>query len=547
MFLSFRVFVEAELLSKSYAFIGGTAIFCITTLLISDKRRMDIDAIAFLLLSFIGYLLLMTVISPSKSSNIHILLLTSFVLLFGSFRLIPNECAKNIDLIILWTCIAQACYGLLQYAGVLHTYEAFRITGSFDNTAGFAACLVSGFPFALSSSYANHWKKRSGIIALPTISIAILLSGSRSGIIAIVIVSGVFFANKYYETIRKHGRLLILAFMFACVIGAGLFLMRKDSSMGRISVWKNSCEMIKENPIFGGGAGSFMANYMSYQANYFERHINDSGARLADNITHPFNEYLMLTVEYGAVGLLLLLAMIFVIIAGRKQITDYHLCLLAIGIFACFSYPLRYTFVVAVIAYCLANIKSTNTFVVPIDIWSKSICVILSGSALVFCAKDIEFERQWGLMAQKLQSETTEQTLAEYEKLYRIWNGDPLFLYNYGAGLHVTKQYSKSNRIMNECAEYFNNYDVQMIIAGNYEKLNVIDDAEAHYLRAAYMCPNRFMPLYRLMLLYKSSGQDEKATRIAREIISKPIKINSSIVSRIKKSARDHVGECAVR
>jgi hypothetical protein len=37
-------------------------------------------------------------------------------------------------------------YGILQYSGVLHGNGGFRITGSFDNPAGFAASLCAGLP-----------------------------------------------------------------------------------------------------------------------------------------------------------------------------------------------------------------------------------------------------------------------------------------------------------------------------------------------------------------------------------------------------------------
>jgi hypothetical protein len=42
-----------------------------------------------------------------------------------------------------------AFYGLLQYAGALSSANSFRITGSFDNPAGFAAALACVFPYVL--------------------------------------------------------------------------------------------------------------------------------------------------------------------------------------------------------------------------------------------------------------------------------------------------------------------------------------------------------------------------------------------------------------
>ena len=47
---------------------------------------------------------------------------------------------------------------------------------------------------------------------------------------------------------------------------------------------------------------------MDYQAAYFEKHPNSRFALLADNVKHPFNEYLSITVQFGLIGLLILLS-----------------------------------------------------------------------------------------------------------------------------------------------------------------------------------------------------------------------------------------------
>jgi hypothetical protein len=48
---------------------------------------------------------------------------------------------------IIISCALQALYGILQYWGVLQCTSSFRITGSFDNPAGFASSLCAGIPF----------------------------------------------------------------------------------------------------------------------------------------------------------------------------------------------------------------------------------------------------------------------------------------------------------------------------------------------------------------------------------------------------------------
>ena len=49
--------------------------------------------------------------------------------------------------IIVFSCWLQAVCGILQYVGLFSSHVTFRVTGSFDNPAGFAACLCAGLPF----------------------------------------------------------------------------------------------------------------------------------------------------------------------------------------------------------------------------------------------------------------------------------------------------------------------------------------------------------------------------------------------------------------
>ena len=86
-----------------------------------------------------------------------------------------------------------------------------------------------------------------------------------------------------------------------------------------------------------------------------------------------------------------------------------------------------------------------------------------------------------------------------------------------------------------------NDMDVQMLLADNYSRLGEYDRAERHYRRAARMCPNRFMPLYRLVKLYGQTGRDAEARQLAGEIIVKPVKVPSFRVDRMKREMEKYL------
>ncbi|MDD2495620.1 MAG: O-antigen ligase family protein [Tissierellia bacterium] len=421
--------------------------------------------------------------------------------------------------------------------------SVFNVTGSFDNPAGYAACLAAGFPFCFSLFDKSKIWKYFSWASLIVIAIGIGLSGSRTGIITIILIFGIYLYNKYYKHKKNH-RKYVMVSVFGGLLLFGLFFLKKNSALGRLLIWQNSYDMIAGNFWWGNGAGSFTAKYMLYQANYFIRNTQSYFAQLADNVTHPFNEYLLLTNEYGLFSLLLLLILIVLIIRRCEISTTPTLCLISIFVFACFSYPLRYPFIWVLIAYSLAklnitSIKKCNGLAI-INIGGKILWLLIIGGVVLFLTHDIKFETCWGKLVKERRSFVNDgELIKHYEGLYYNWNGDPFFLYNYAALLNLNGDHTESNAIMTECEKYLNDYDVQMIMADNYGELNQLNKAEYHYELAHNMIPNRFMPLFKLMELYEINGDNDKALNMAHMIISKKIKIPSQTVNIIVEKAEN--------
>ena len=227
---------------------------------------------------------------------------------------IPKEQQKTLGnnqfllCIIPLCCLVQGFYGIGQFLGWFQSYNGFRVTGSFDNPAGFAACLCAGVPFfwyfILNK---NQYKKWLAIIAMIIIGVSILLSASRAGIISFMSVL-LLVASRYLPLSKNKKLLLFLSILFSLIIS--LYFIKKDSADGRLLIWQCSWEMIKDKPIFGFGHGGFKANYMNYQADYFTSHADSQFSILAGNVDRPFNEYIALLVDYGLLGLVALLLLI---------------------------------------------------------------------------------------------------------------------------------------------------------------------------------------------------------------------------------------------
>ena len=432
---------------------------------------------------------------------------------------------------ILPCAALQAAYALLQWGGLCDSRSSFPACGSFDNPAGLASALAFSIPFGfhLAENSQGGWRKAAWAATILVV-VAIMASGSRSGILAVCAVCLVFFPMKWAK-IRKP---LALALVFVVAI-ASIFLYynKKDSADGRLLIWQCTWELIKERPLAGHGPGGFQAHYMDAQADYFRKHPDSPYARLADNVKAPFNEYLGVLADFGLAGGLALAAIAILLArAWRKHPGGSShpamLCLLSVAVFSLFSYPFRYAHTWL---YCGLSVAVLlrNAWPLPLKVWRR-VAVPLTGCAAVaavFGLRRMQAEMRWCETANLSLCGQTLKMLPAYEELYGELKGEPLFLYNYAVELNVAGRYAQSLRVGQECEARMADYFTRLLQAGNCRKLGRTEEAEAHLVQAAYMCPNRFVPLHELYLLHEAQADTPAMRRVAEAILRKPVKVDS--------------------
>lgn len=538
-FISFDNLVETQLLSKSYALIAGALVCALLVVSVPGKASIRLDLPTLLVVLFISFILLRMLLSGNTGLNF--LLASSLLLFYFVFKAAGLAAAGSMNLTIVCACLCLALYGVLQFSGVFFVRGAFRMIGNFDNPAGIAACLAAGFPFCFALFDRTKPLKWLGAASTIVITLAVMLSGSRAGILAIAAAGLIYLADRQKQFIKRHKFIILAAVFLVGVCCAGLFLLKKDSALGRVLIWKTSLYMIAEKPLLGHGPGAFRAEYMERQAAYFKAHPDSRYSLLADNVTHPFNEYLSLAVEYGIAGLIVLLGVIVVILRSGSFGSPYLLCVVSVAVFSCFSYPLRYAFVILLVAYSLSRIDGRRVFEKKLTWQAKAAVVVIVAAASVVFVRDLRFESRWGNLVRLGSLGQTSELVGDYDVLYREWNHNSLFLYNYGAVLNHAGRYSESLRIMELCSRYFNDYDVQLIQGDNHLQLQQYEEALNSYEEASFMCPGRFVPLYKIFQLYKSCGMNQQAYRLAGRIVEKPVKINSAVIEMIKREMREYI------
>ena len=480
--------------------------------------------------------------------------IVAIITLIGVFFLFYAICPLLNDkklLFVLFSSLALllSLWGLGQLTGILRSYNgSFVMTGPFDNPAGISASLVVLLPFLLyGCSYLKRKYRLFAIIIACLVVSLIVMSKARTAVLATVIILIFFLIRLLKERNIKLSPIHYTAMSVGCLLlFTVLFFMKKDSANGRLLIWQCSGQLISRNPVLGYGGNGFTANYMNQQASYFSKHPDSKQVMLADNIRHPFNEFLKWTANYGILGLCLTLLLIVIPIwaswkNNSPELFFIRLSLLSIGICAFFSYPFNYPFIrimtVALIAFMLANatgesIKVRNGYLV------RGTAALLSLGVLGVTAYQGFHEREWHRIAHKSLRGQTVQMLPQYEMLHTHLRYKDLFLYNYAAELNVAGDYEKSLQIARECDVLWADYDLQMLMAENCLQLQQYNDTENYLKKAAAMCPVKFMPLYRLAKLYDLTGNKSYTEELAKIILNKRIKIHSPTIAAIQEEMR---------
>lgn len=447
--------------------------------------------------------------------------------------------------------------GILQFFGIIPSANNnFAVTGSFDNPAGFAVALACAWPLCFHFfTHPTKYVRYAAMAAAALMAGAVSLSGSRTGILALMVATAVWL---FAQLKIKNRSSRIIPAVVILALPVVLYFFKKDSANGRLLIWRTSLDMVVDKPVWGHGAGAFKANYMLCQAEYLNAHPDSRYAQLADNTLHPFNEFLLVLCEHGIVGLCMIALLAFLLFcAYRRNHNDEKLpalmSLSALAVFSFFSYPFRYPFTWVMLFLNMAVICNNpdvrkvyhGYFAlkrnIPYGNIPRIAVFLLSSGLLAYSVVLTRAEIKWNRIAHLSLAGKTREVLPEYDHLYRWLGKDGLFLYNHAAELHEAREYTKSIAAFEHCTRYYNDMDVQLLLAYNYKALEKYTEAEEHLKTATAMCPARFIPLYELAKLYETIGRRDEVLAIAKVIIDKDVKIPSPTVAVIKNEMRQLV------
>lgn len=459
----------------------------------------------------------------------------------------------GLDIIAIPFLIASiivSIHSLLQITGIIHvnTVNGYRVLAGFDNPAGVAASLTVSLPF----TFAFLDKVKDSVIKYVALSgtcgvvLTILaIARSRVGILA----SGIVLLLYVLHTLENVKTRKIIAFLLSLILLAVVVYMsfsKRGSNSGRALILGVCWDMLKDAPLFGHGLHGFRSQYMLYQADYLEHCGSSVLPMLADNTTHPLNEYALLAVNFGVIGIAtLLIGIIMTIMHFFKNQSNESfvgiMTIAGIGVLSMFSYPFRYPLtllgllcaLLLVYKDVLLNLSRTTMIII------RSITAIISSLCLCLIIIWAHYQIQWKeLSVVSDNGNDTKAVLEGYDSLYPKFRKDPYFLYNYAYVLSENEDYEKAGNMATNSFDLMANYDTALLIADIAKEWGDVEVAEEYYRLASRMCPVRFMPLYGLFRLYNDNGRVEEMKDMGQLILSKRIKVYSNEVRMIRTQVR---------
>jgi tetratricopeptide (TPR) repeat protein len=439
---------------------------------------------------------------------------------------------------------------LLQYFHLVPSNSTnFAITGTLDNPniAAMVICMSIPTWIEITRLLKPGYRYFTLLFWIVTV-VAFVLLQCRTALIGTAIIVVVYFFGSNW---KKFKQLKAISIIVLALLVVGFFILHQQkqaSANGRLTIWKVSAEMIAKKPLTGYGYGLFQKEYNLQQADYFNRELRPEQERMNAGYTGmAYNEYLEHTVMGGIPGGLLFTAVMLTLLWTGWKNRDTTLTpfagVAAFAVMSLFNFTIEspmllLSFMIyASILLAQNRVHATNkTFVLPKRV--TLLCTCIGIAFIVFSIQKYNAQKELKVAKQMLQSgqinsagmilDEIEPDISTSEAYYRTKTSFYLCHNNYEKALASTI------RALN-----YASYPSLIINAAQFsDKLGKADDVEKYCKVASGIEPHLFRPRVLLMEMYLRTGQNQKAKKIANDILTMKPKINSEKVTEYKLEAK---------
>lgn len=519
---------------KEYFVLSLSLIFAFLLILLQNKEK----AICLNRIDLLVLLCALYMLGDFRCFNVEYFGKIIIVLLaYFAFRTISIKYLYICFMLITLSSLAQVIYCWLDF---VHPWESLDdIEGIFHNTGiwgGFVA-LCSIFVAGTGLFLVKRYK-----IALWLLFMLLIYftyeSDSRAAWMAIILSLLYFLCVKYEGNVIGIAGLLAGFILFSIVCFPKIYHLKAESAMGRVYIWKTSLPIIKEHFLLGTGQDGFQVYYMKKQATYLQKDTISRFTRIAGETDNPFNEFIKITVEYGIVGLILFMTLLYYVFHknpnGAFCTIPFKGVLIGILVFAFFSYPFMYVQFQLLFILCLAGISYNYTEnVMKLKVLRHTTWIIVLSFIVAFPIL------RYYYCALRWECCVNQKTLSDDEKmeemavLYPVLKANAAFLTYYAYLYSERGDYVNSVRKWKESLNYKVSYRQYISLGQDLERMGEYDEAEAYWEMASYMIPSRFTPIYLQIEMAMRLKRYEKADRLITLFMMKDKKVDSPQLERM--------------
>ncbi|MGM9836548.1 MAG: O-antigen ligase family protein [Muribaculaceae bacterium] len=454
----------------------------------------------------------------------------SVALLTGTLLMKPGvgeEMCRGFALL----CIVMSVNGIVRYflREVAHG-RCFVISFPFDNPCGFGIFLAILFPYLWQCC--RRLPKLLAFLCMALPIVALFLSESRTCILAVAVAMVTMADIKW----SKWNVVLLGAIVVICIVV--MYCLKPISADGRFFISCISMDLLSENWLFGGGGYAFDTEYMLRQAKYFASHPFSKWVMVAGNVRSPFNEYMLLLVRFGLVGIVIFgLMVLYVVKMCRKSWTEEKRIPLssvyALAMASVFSYPLSYHLIVLLFTMSVTMLLKPNAEIKS-GYFTKyhrlmfPICgLLLLIVSLLFCRQEMH---RLSLETMVENGNTGPNVMKEYKEMseFNMYKRLPQFLWNYAECLYEQKKWQEALSVLARYEKYRIDYDTQMLHSYLLLQIGKERRAVSYFRVASDMVPCMMQPRYEVVRLLKTMDREEDAVKEAEKAIGIPLKVPNS-------------------
>lgn len=553
--------------SEVWVFYGIPAIFLWgLTMLVWNGVKFHCTLTDIIAVVWFTYYVCKTWIGNEWPCRMEFLRTVQLFLMYVSLR-VSLQRTKMPAWVLIGAILVFGCYeawlGIKQmYGDEISRHKLYALTGNFLNPGPYSAYLMIGVVVGLAAlkdmtdksiiakipnvGFLDYFKdkipttvaervksvtwKHLVVVAVAIMAMVLPATLSRAAFLGVAVVALLIYRDKYW-------RYRYIVWWTIALMGIAFYFFKQGSADGRLIIWKAALSSWIDMPWLGVGIGGFYNAFAEGMSKLSAYEMDFSSAGVPD---YAFNILLKIVTEQGVVGGAFAISLTAVALINlSKNSISLFWGMVSLLVFAMFSYPLDllpYKVIAVLIVAWSESIRDKRVFEIGrIKAFILSCFLCFTSWQAGKIARQ-SYQTDWDSY---MPIEYNSYSIEEGYKWLPLENENSRFLFSFGKMLRDEGRYNDSNAIFRQGTKCSADPMFYILMGNNYKEMRHYDLAEKSYYKAFAVMPNRLLPFYQLMLLYKDSGDIKKAKAMAKRVIEMKPKIESRLTKEMKEKAKE--------